>query len=71
MCLRLNSVVSMPPGRVVWGSMLMLGVWSRVLTVKSQNMLCFRVCSVSVLCPTHVCVFARVMLASRPDLKPL
>ena len=38
MCPRLNSVVSMPPGRVVWGSM--LGVLSRVFTVKSQNMLC-------------------------------
>ena len=69
MCPRLNSVVSMPPGRVVWGSM--LGVWFRVSTVKSQNMLCFRVCFVFVLCPTHVCVFARAMMASRLDLKPL
>ena len=50
MCPRLNSTVSMPPVRVVWGSM--LGVWSRVFTVKSQNMLCF-------VYQSHACVCVR------------
>ena len=47
-CPRLDSVARMSPGRVVWGSR--FGIWSRVCTVKLQNMLCF----VFVLCITLV-----------------